>query len=208
MYVQPILEESRIEVLRDLADKAGLGVLVVAGVEGIDANHIPFEVAHDLTQLRAHIARENPLWRSIEARTEALVIFQGPHHYISPTWQPGHRTHGRVAPTWNYVVCHIYGALSIVEDETWLRDHMQALTDREEKGRPNAWRVDRSTEGFVEALMPHIVGLRIDVTRVVGKAQASQQYGAAAREGVITGLEAERSDRAAEMARAISGYRP
>lgn len=195
------------EVLRELVDSVGLGVLVVQGPDGLDANHIPFEVASDLKQLRGHIARENPL-RRMPAPIEALVIFQGPHHYISPAWQPARRSHGRVAPSWNYAVCHLHGELSFVEDGAWLRTHLDALADREEAGRPEPWRVSEAPVGFVDGLLPHIVGIQVDVTRILGKSQACQQYGERARDGVISGLQAEGPDLAAAMAKVIASYRP
>src|SRR5215208_2067647 len=99
---------------------------------GLVANHIPFEIDRDpqpLGKLHGHIARANPLWPDFSPEIEALVIFQGPDTYISPSWYPTREVSGEVVPTWNYAVVHAHGPLRFIDDTTWLRELVTKLTN-------------------------------------------------------------------------------
>ena len=69
----------------------------------IDAAPEPFGT------LRGHVARANPQWSDIDDTVAALAVFQGPQHYVAPSWYPIKRETGRVVPTWNYVAVHVMG---------------------------------------------------------------------------------------------------
>src|SRR5947207_6694184 len=89
--------------------------LVTMGSEGLAPSHIPllFHPAEGgLGILRGHLARANTQWRDHLANTDALAIFSGPQHYVSPAWYPSKQEHGKVVPTWDYVVVHAHGPLS------------------------------------------------------------------------------------------------
>ena len=80
-----------------------------------------------------------------EARddVDALVVFQGPHGYVSPAWYPSKAEHGKVVPTWNYVMVQARGRLRAIDDKAWLRAFVTRLTDRHEGGRAGAVGGDR-----------------------------------------------------------------
>src|ERR1041385_4174203 len=91
MYTPAHFEETRSDVMQRLIAAHPLGTLVTLASHGLDANHIPFEVATDasagpLGTLRAHVARANPVWKDFSRDLNVLVIFQGPQTYITPTW--------------------------------------------------------------------------------------------------------------------------
>ena len=96
-----------------------LGMLVTQTGEGLDANHIPFELdpaAGPLGLLTGHVARANPLWQQCRDGADVLVVFRGNESYISPNWYPSkHETH-RLVPTWNYEVVHAHGRLTVRDD--------------------------------------------------------------------------------------------
>ena len=97
MYVPKHFEETRIEILHELIRTHPLAALVTLTPDGLDANHIPFEIDPDPAPfgiLRGHIARANPLWRHFSKDIEALAIFQGPNTYISPSWYPSKQETG------------------------------------------------------------------------------------------------------------------
>jgi transcriptional regulator len=73
------------------------------------------------------------MWRDVITGVEALAMFQGPDSYVSPSWYPTEREHGKAVPTWNYAVVHAYGGLRIIDDPAWLRDQLEALTAEIEK---------------------------------------------------------------------------
>ena len=171
MYVPQAFEETRVEVMHDLVRAHPFATLVTVAENTARANHLPFHLdtgVPPLGLLRGHVARANPVWESGEAR-EVLVIFQGPHSYISPSWYPSKREQGKVVPTWNYAVVHVRGTLSIVDDRERLHAHVSTLTRAQEAGRPDAWAVSDAPESFVEGMLGGIRGLEIRITDLQGK---------------------------------------
>jgi transcriptional regulator len=204
MYLPKHFDETRVEVLHGLIRAHPLGALVTTGANGLEANHIPFEIDPDpapFGTLRAHVARANPVWR--EGTGDALVIFQGPEIYVSPSWYPSKREGGKVVPTWNYAVVHAYGALRAVDDAAWLRAFVERLTDRHEAARPDRWHVTDAPADYVDRMVTAIVGIELPVARLVGKWKVSQNRPAADQAGVIAGLEAVGDDAARAMAAAV-----
>ena len=132
MYIPKANEEKRVSVMRDLMVAHPLGTLVALGTSGLFASHIPMVLEDDGSQfgvLQGHIARANAQWRDIVPAVDALAIFAGHQHYISPNWYPGKKEHGKEVPTWNYAVVHAYGPLKVVADERWLLTFLNKLTN-------------------------------------------------------------------------------
>lgn len=203
MYIPKHFEERRVEVLHELIRRRPLAALVVLTSNGLDANHIPFQVDPHPTPfgtLRGHIARANPLWHHFSSDIEALAIFQGPSAYISPSWYPTKRETAKVVPTWNYAVVHAYGALRVIEDRVWLRRLVESLTNQHEAERDDSWKVTDAPSDFIEHLLGSIVGIEITITRLIGKWKVSQNRPVRDKEGVIEGLLQEGYDSGASMA--------
>jgi len=177
MYVPPHYEESRPEMLHALIAKHPLGILVTHGSKGLDANHLPFEMETDsdsLGRLHTHVARANPIWRDIASGDEVLVVFRGPDAYISPNWYPSKHEHHRQVPTWNYVVTHAHGHVTVHDDERYLRGLVGRLTKRHEASQPRPWRMGDSSQAFIDEMIASIVGLEIAITRLTGKFKLNQ----------------------------------
>ena len=193
MYVPEHFRETRIEVLRALIARYPLGTLVAVTSEGITANHIPMQLlpaADGPALLRGHIARANPLWRLLQNDAPVLAVFIGPDHYVSPTWYPSKREHGKAVPTWNYATVHIRGQIRFIEDGGWLRSLVESLTDEHERGIPNRWRISDAPPDFIDGMVHAIVGFEIRVSSIEGKFKASQNRSAADRAGVAEALRA------------------
>ena len=206
MYLPSHFGESRVEVLHELICQHPLASLVTLGSQGLNANHIPFELDSapaPYGTLRGHVARANPVWREYSRDTEALVIFQGPQVYISPSWYETTQQTGEVVPTYNYAVVHDYGRLQIVEERAWLRSLVTRLTERFENGRPSPWRVSDAPPLFIEKQLGAIVGIEIAITKLIGKWKASQNRPAADRAGVVEALSASGDAESLAMARLI-----
>lgn len=206
MYLPKHFEETRVDVLHGLIRAHPLGTLVTAGAGGLEANHVPFEIDPDpapFGTLRAHVARANPVWR--DGAGDALVIFQGPESYVTPSWYPTKRESGKVVPTWNYVAVHAYGRLRAIDDPAWLRAFVTRLTDRHEARRAAPGKVSDAPGDYVDQLLAAIVGIELPVARLLGKWKVSQNRPAADRAGVVAGLEGDGGDAARAMAAAVRG---
>lgn len=190
MYRPPAFREDRIEVLHAAIRARPLATLVTAGPAGLEANQIPFliEEGGSFGMLRAHLARANGQLDALRTGAEALVIFQGPQAYVSPSWYAAKAEHHQVVPTWNYVAVHCWGAPQVVDDAAWLRGQIGRLTLAQEEGRAEPWSVEDAPPDFVAARVGAIVGLEIPVRRIEGKWKASQNRSDADREGVAAGL--------------------
>ena len=206
MYLPKHFQETRVEVMHGLIRDHPLGVLVTLGSDGLNANHIPIEIDPEpvpFGTLRGHVARANPVWRDYAADVEAVVVFQGPARYVTPSWYPTKRETGKVVPTFNYAVVHAYGAMRIVEDAAWLRNLVERLTDEFEATRPEPWQVTDAPASYIDAQLRAIVGIEIAITRLLGKWKVSQNKSAADRAGVAQALIAADDPDAAALARAM-----
>ena len=160
--------------------------------------------------LRAHVARANPVWKEARGDRESLVVFQGPQGYVSPAWYPSKAEHGKVVPTWNYIVVQGRGPVRFVEDRDWLRAFVGRLTDAHEAGRIEpkaarapAWAVTDAPDDYVETMLKAIVGVEIALTSLVGKWKMSQNRSRADRDGVAEGLAQSPGEVAAALAQAV-----
>ncbi len=203
MYRPPAFREDRLDVLHALIRARPLANLVTMGDGGLQASLIPFLIEAQPGGpglLRAHLARANDQTEALRAGGEALVIFQGPQAYVSPSWYPAKAEHGRVVPTWNYITVQAWGRPRVIDDPAWLRGQVGDLTDAQEAGRAQPWTVEDAPQAFVEAQLRAIVGLEIPIDRIEGKWKLSQNRSAADRAGVAEGYEVEGL---AEMAAAV-----
>ena len=151
-----------------------LGVLVTMTPEGLDANHIPFELDAGRGVLTAHVARANPVWQQCGNGMDALVIFRGEESYISPNWYPSKHEFHRQVPTWNYEVVHVHGRMVVQDTEKFVRGVVGRLTRKHEAIEAKPWKMGDSTPEFIDGMLKAIVGIEISITRMEGKAKLSQ----------------------------------
>ena len=178
------------------------GLLISNGAEGIVANSVPFVLdpsASRLGTLKVHIARANPQWRDLQEKPDALIVFQGHDHYITPSWYATKRETGKVVPTWNYTMVQAKGRAKVMDD-AWLAQQIQELTRALESRREKPWAVGDAPADFIAMQRRAIVGIEIEIVDIRGKWKASQNRSAADREGVVSGLEALGDEEALAMA--------
>ena len=193
MYRLPAFAEDDPEVLGRLIAARPLGMLITAGLGGIMAGPLPFELVTEGGQryLRAHLARANPQLAELAAAPQVLVTFQAEDAYVSPGFYPSKAEHGRVVPTWNYAMVQVRGTARLDDSPDFLSAQIARLTAGQEAGRPAPWAVDDAPAPFIAAQMRGIVGLEITVERMEGKLKLSQNRSAEDRAGVRAGLMAE-----------------
>jgi transcriptional regulator len=192
MYIPKHNEENSLSVMRALMVSQPLATLVTVGASGLFASHVPMLLEDDGSEfgvLKCHISRANTQWRDYAPTVDALAIFTGHQHYITPTWYPGTKEHGKEVPTWNYVVVHAYGPLKVIQDQEWLLTNVEKLTNIHEAGSPVPWKVSDAPEDFIRSQLKGIVGLEVPIRRLEGKWKVSQNRTERERNGVIEGLE-------------------
>jgi transcriptional regulator len=207
MYTPKHFEEPRTKVMHELIRARPLATLVTLSSAGLNANHIPLHFSDTpapFGTLRGHVARANPLWSDFAKDVEALAIFHGPDSYITPSWYATKRETGKVVPTWNYAVVHAYGVLRIIDDATWVREQLEALTAHNEAGFAKPWAVSDAPHEYTEKLISNIVGFEIVITRLTGKWKVSQNQPAQNQASVIEGLGSSGLRDAAEMAALVA----
>jgi transcriptional regulator len=192
MYTPKPNEETRVEVMHELIRTHPLGTWTVLGADDLLTQHVPFLLDAErgpLGTLVGHVARANPVWRSPPTPVRSVVSFQGPQAYVTPSWYPSKREHGKVVPTWNYAVVHVRGVPAFIHDRDWLLTHVSGLTDAHEAAEGAPWAVADAPAAYVERQLGAIVGVEIPIERLLGKWKASQNRPASDRAGVVAGLE-------------------
>jgi transcriptional regulator len=191
MYNPSHFVESRKEVLHDLVSKYPLGALITHGAEGLDANHIPFELdsaTGELGRLRAHVARQSDVWQRLANGDEVLVVFRAEDAYISPNWYPSKHEFHKQVPTWNYRVVHVHGRITIHDDDRYVRGLVARLTRHHEAGQPAPWKMGDAPQDYIDTMLKAIVGIEIEISRLVGKFKLSQNREARDRLGAADAL--------------------
>ena len=177
MYVPADFNEPNPDALRELIVQHPFGSLITRGKNGLDANHIPFELMPDdggLGELHAHVARANPVWQDVADGDEVLVIFRAGDAYISPNWYPSKHVAHRQVPTWNYRVVHAHGRITVRDDEKFVRGVVARLTRTHEASQPVPWKMGDAPKDYIDRMLESIVGLQIEITRLVGKRKLGQ----------------------------------
>lgn len=191
MYIPRAFEETRVEVMHALMRAHPFAAIVTAGSAGLMATHIPMVLHAEGSQygvLRGHMARANGQWTEHSDSTDALVLFSGPHQYISPSWYPAKQEDGRVVPTWNYAVVHAYGPLRLHHETAWLLEHLNTLVTQHEASFECPWKLADAPTDYIERQAGAIVGVEIPIRRLEGKWKLSQNRSERDRHGVMERL--------------------
>jgi transcriptional regulator len=195
MYIPGTFHVEETAPLHDLIRRYSFATLITEGEEGPFATHLPLLLdaeAGPFGTLRGHLARANPQWKMFREDRNALIIFQGPHAYVSPLWytvQPS-------VPTWNYAVVHAYGIPCLLPDAS-LPDLMREMVALYEPHPDQLTMPD----DYLHNMVRGIVGFEFPITRLEGKYKLSQNRSEADREGVIAALEASAESLDQETAR-------
>jgi transcriptional regulator len=192
VYIPQHFEEKRPDVLARAIRDIQFALLVTAVDGEYLASHVPMVLkqADGAFTLEAHVARPNPHWTVLGSKPASLAVFQGPQTYVSPSWYETKRQHGKVVPTWNYVVVHAHGPLETVEEQDWLLAHLGDLVAANESRREQPWAITDAPAEFIHGMTRAIVGLRLTVDRLEGKWKMIQNRSEADRLGTLAGLSA------------------
>ncbi|WP_226664597.1 FMN-binding negative transcriptional regulator [Microbulbifer aggregans] len=190
MYIPKAFQQEDPALLDQLIKDFPFGTLVTHTESGLDAQHLPFLLADEQHKkvLKAHISKGNPLWKQVQEDSEVLAIFHGPNGYVSPNFYPTKLESGKGVPTWNYAVVHVKGRVRFTQDPEWIKSLIDELTAQHEASQEKPWSTADAPGGYIEKMLPAIVGLEIEVTSITGKWKLSQNQPEQNQQGVIAGL--------------------
>lgn len=190
-------EEDREKILAFLRQNDFATLVAYDGQKPV-ASHLLMEIVEDGESLRVngHMSRANPLWRMFETNPEVLVIFQGPHTYISPTWY----NHVNV-PTWNYQSVHVYGKPRMVTDDTETYGILKRLIDRYETTTP--YKLETLPQDFVQKEMRGVAAFQVEVTGIEANYKLSQNRDDESYRSIVTHLEERTDDLSHDVAKAM-----
>jgi len=175
MYLPKHFQVDDPEILSQLIAAYPLATLIGSLDGHFEVNHIPLMLSADGKKLHGHIARTNPLVKVVEQENHAVTaVFHGPNVYITPAWYPSKQETGKVVPTWNYAVVHVEGKIGLINDREWIRKHVSQMTDIHELTHQSTWKLDDAPEEYVQMMLKAIIGIEIEVARIVGKFKLSQ----------------------------------
>ncbi|HTU46609.1 MAG TPA: FMN-binding negative transcriptional regulator [Bryobacteraceae bacterium] len=185
MYIPDQFRERDTGVLQDFMERFSFATLVTQQNGEMIASHLPFVLERDVRPygvLRTHLARKNPQFEHLQSGSEALIIFQGPHAYISPTWYANQKS----VPTWNYVAVHAYGR-PMPLGESDLVELLRKLVEEHEGPSAEKWDFEPG-QPWIKQRLPLIAGFEIPISNLEGKFKLNQDRTPEDREGVIDKL--------------------
>ncbi len=200
MYIPQHFREDDLTVLQAFMRQYSFATLISTQEDGVPmATHLPMFLESEPAPygtLKAHLALGNAQWRTFQKEREVLVIFQGPHSYISPSWYEVELS----VPTWNYATVHAYGLPHFITDQTELYTHLSQLIATHEGQFPQPWPFEKLPMDYIEKMMRGTVGLSIAITRLEGKYKMSQNRSLQDRQQVIEALSASPDSTVREVA--------
>ena len=171
------------------------GILVSTTDSGPFATHLPLLIDESADQviLRGHVAKANPHWQMIGQKEahESLVIFHGPHAYVSPTLYGIRES----VPTWNYAAVHVYGKGRVLADESAARQVLEDLIAQFDSPYTGQW--NSFSDEYRDRMQRHIVAFEIKASRIETKFKLSQNRTKREQENIIGALSSSKDS--AEM---------
>jgi transcriptional regulator len=209
LYVPPHFAADDVREVQAFIGRVGLCTLITLGAE-IDASLIPIVLHPDegpYGTLRGHLARPN---RQLDRRrpdVRALAVFQGPAHYITPSWYETKRRTAKVVPTYDYAIAQARGFVRIIDDPDRMREHLAQLTAEHEATVAGDWQLSDAPHDYIDTMMRGITAFELRIDELVGKWKLSQNRPADDIDGVVNGLSALESDAARTVAKLVDEAR-
>ncbi|MCM2532910.1 FMN-binding negative transcriptional regulator [Neobacillus pocheonensis] len=183
MYIPEHFKIEDDEIIYDFIEKYSFATLFSQHNGEPYATHLPLILNKDENALYGHFARPNEQWKDVENQ-QVLVVFQGPHCYISPSWYET----TKAVPTWNYVSIHLYGKMEFVGDRKVKFDSLNDLVNKYESP-DSPYNLNDVDPSFIEGMSKGIVAFKITITKIEAKAKLSQNHPVERQELIIKQLE-------------------
>jgi transcriptional regulator len=194
MYIPKQFQVVDEELIFDFIETNGFCILVSNHNGSPTVTHLPLIVDRNAGYLYGHFAKANRQWEDIENQ-EVLVVFQGPHSYISSSWYETNLS----VPTWNYVAVHVYGTVEITEDQKVTLENLNDLVIKYENPNSN-YHLDDTNQEFINGLMNGIVAFKLKINKMEGKWKLSQNHSKERQERVIKHLKQMKDENSQDIA--------
>ncbi|MCM3355071.1 MULTISPECIES: FMN-binding negative transcriptional regulator [Bacillus] len=196
MYIPKYYKVTNVDDIWDFVQNNSFGTIVTTAQGKPIATHLPLQLMKegDTYYITGHIAYGNPQWRTFETCEDVLVMFQGPHAYISSSWYEKENV-----PTWNYQAVHVYGTASILNEEE-LKHDLTMLLQKYEKHRKNPVLWDKLSPQLLESQLKGIVGFKMKVGEIQASYKLSQNRNEKDYMNIIDQLRHEGNPNSKQMA--------
>ncbi|RTQ92625.1 FMN-binding negative transcriptional regulator [Lysinibacillus telephonicus] len=196
MYIPKYFKVTDFNEITEFVSENSFGTIVTTNNGKPIATHIPLEFSKEGEDyfITGHMAYGNPQWRTFDTCEEALVIYQGPHAYISSSWYE----HENVS-TWNYQAVHVYGKATRMEADK-LKQDLSKLQEKYEKHRKNAILWENLSPEFLENQLKGVVGFKIKVREIQAAYKLSQNRNEEDYLNIIDELQKEENINSKRMA--------
>ena len=189
MYVPEAFKKEDPAQLTEFIQKNNFGILFSGMSGNLQASHLPFLIEPNSARpgslvILGHMAKANQQWQTIGPGEEVLVVFQGPHAYISPTWYETPNT----VPTWNYAAVHVYGHYQPITDGQETQRILKALVNFQEASFSPPWKMESLSSEFIEKMKAQIRSFKIEITRLEGKWKLNQNHPEERRQKTVAAL--------------------
>lgn len=199
MYIPKYYKVSDFDEITEFVQQNSFATLVTTKKGKPIATHLPLQLKKQGEDyfITGHMAYGNPQWRTFETSEEVLVIFQGPHAYISSSWYEQENV-----PTWNYQAVHLYGTAQLLREEE-LKQDLISLMQKYENHRENPVLWDTLSPSLLEKELKGIVGFKIPVREVQAAYKMSQNRNETDYKNIIDRLQKEESSTSKQVAEAM-----
>jgi transcriptional regulator len=187
MYIPSAFEVTDPGKIAEIISENSFGALVAKDGAALFASHLPFlykPAQGPKGKLISHMAKANRHWQLFNAPEPALVIFNGPHAYMSPSWYVAEVA----VPTWNYATIHVHGIPRIMQTEAELEVVLNETIEKHESGLPHPW-TPNLPDDLKAKLHQAIVGFEIEITRIEAKFKFGQNRSREDQEKMIRALQ-------------------
>lgn len=193
MYAQKAFKKEDLEQIDALIRGNPLANLIIVKDQKIRAMHLPLLAVRNEDSelvLSGHVSRRNEIAEFVIDRPEVLAIFQGPNNYVSPSYYPSKIKNEAVVPTWNYISVHAHGEMTLIDNESWILNHLDKLTQEHEKKFDKPWSIYDAPKQYVNKMTRAVIGIEIVVSEIEAVWKLSQNKAEEDFRGVVDGFRA------------------
>lgn len=185
MYIPKIYKNENLSEVKQFIQQNSFGILVTQQNGKSLATHIPLELSKNeegKDVLIGHISKANPQWHNFKDKGEVLMIFNGPHSYVSSSWYDFEEV-----PTWNYIAVHVYGTIKTIEGDA-LYKSLKDLMEKHEKKSKNPFKIEDMSDKTMKQIHG-IIGFEIEITDIQAAYKLSQNRDKKNHDAIINELE-------------------